>query len=215
MRRMWGRVGAHRLHRGAIRMAIALLSRLELETRSSHGGIWSELLARDVTIGGYMQQLVRLYGLEAPLEAALAYTPDIGRLIGLRARVRSGVIAGDLLALQLTATQIAQLPQCMLAPFADAPEALGWIYALERATALHDTARRHVLACAPALEGATAYLAACGAARPGRWDELVHALEQHACALPIQARVLAGARDAFRRTHEWFHHHPWPQARGA
>ena len=162
-----------------------------------------------------MQILGRLYGLEAPLEAALAYTPDIGRLIDLRARVRSGLIASDLLALQLTAAQIAVLPQCMFGPFADAAEALGWIYVLERASMLHDTVRRHVVSCVPALESATAYLSACDAARPTRWAELVNALDRHAQTLPVQARVLAGAREAFRRTLEWFHHREPLMARGA
>jgi heme oxygenase len=199
-------------------MVMALLSRLEHESRFAHAdadAVWRELLARDVTVGRYMQLLVRVYGLEAPIEAALAYTPDIGRLVDLRARVRSGLIASDLLALQLTAAQIAVLPQCMLGPFADAAEALGWIYVLERATTLHDTVRRHVVSCAPALANATTYLSACNGARPSRWRELVRALDQHARPLLVQARVLAGARDAFRRTLEWFHHREPLQARGA
>ncbi|HWO19890.1 MAG TPA: biliverdin-producing heme oxygenase [Kofleriaceae bacterium] len=181
-----------------------MLARLDVETRAFHvstDGVWRELTGRAATPATYMHQLVRVYGFEAPLEAALAYTPGIAAVLDVRGRVRSGLIARDLLALGISAANIAELPQCMIAPFASAGEALGWMYVLERAALLHDPVRRHLIARFPQLADATAYLAA---GTDARWNEFADALEPYVSTRALQQQVLGGARDAFRCALDWF-----------
>src|SRR5690348_7828038 len=112
-------------------MASTLLTRLDMETRSYHAdadGVWLDVLAGTVTVERYRELLARVYGFEAPLEAALAYTPHLPTLIDLRRRMRSGLLAQDLLALGMKPAQLAMVQQCMIAPFRGAAEALGWLY---------------------------------------------------------------------------------------
>ena len=132
--------------------ASTAVMRLNLETRSFHDAAdegWLALLARDVTRSDYQRQLVTVYGFEGPLEAAFAYTPNLKLFVDLRQRSRAGLIAKDLLALGLRANAIATIPQCLLAPFSGPVEALGWMYVAERATLLHERARRHLVARSP------------------------------------------------------------------
>src|SRR5678815_3980647 len=117
-----------------------MLARLDAETRAYHvsaDGLWRDLMEGSSTPATYMHHLVRVYGFEAPLEAALAYTPGLASVIDVRGRVRSGLTVRDLLALGISAARIAELPQCMLAPFATVAEALGWMYVSERSSVLH------------------------------------------------------------------------------
>ncbi len=181
-----------------------MLARLDVETRSYHAsvdGVWRDLMEGSATPATYMHQLVRVYGFEAPLEAALAYTPGIASVIDVRSRVRSGLIARDLLELGISAGKIAELPQSMIAPFATVGEALGWMYVAERAALLHDPVRRYLIARFPQLTGATSYLAA---ASDARWNEFADALEPYVRTRALQQQVLGGARDAFRCALDWF-----------
>jgi heme oxygenase len=180
-----------------------MLARLDVETRPYHAsadGLWRDLMEGSATPATYMHHLVRVYGFEAPLEAALAYTPGLSRVIDIRSRVRSGLIARDLLALGISAAKIAALPQSMIAPFGNLAEALGWMYVSERATNLHEPVWRYLVARFPQLAGATSYLAAGQA----RWNELADVLEPYVQTRALQQQVGNGARDAFRCALEWF-----------
>jgi heme oxygenase len=148
-----------------------------------------------------MHHLVRVYGFEAPLEAALAYTPGLSSVIDIRSRVRSGLIVRDLLELGISAARIAELPQSMIAPFANVAEALGWMYVSERAAILHEPVRRYLVARFPQLADATNYLAA---ASDARWNEFADALEPYVRTRAQQQQVASGARDALRCALDWF-----------
>jgi len=194
-----------------------MLARLDAETRPYHAsadGLWRELMEGAATPATYMHQLVRVYGFEAPLEAALAYTPGLSQVIDIRSRVRAGLIARDLLALGISAARIAELPQRLIAPFASVAEALGWLYVSERAAPLHEPVRRYLVSRFPQLAGATGYLAAPGA---DCWAELEEALEPFASSRAQQRQVLAGAHDAFRSLLDWIGVRPMREAfaRGA
>jgi len=183
-----------------------VLSQLEAETRAYHDaadGPWLELLLRDVTLERYIAQLVRTYGFEAPLEAALAYTPRLGAAIDLRVRSRAGLIAQDLLALDVAPVAIANIPQTRaIAPFPSVGRALGWLYVVERASRLHDAVRDHLARLQPRVTGACTYLCAYRGVRERRWSELGDVLEH------VDARdhdeLIAGAHDAFRAAQHWF-----------
>ena len=146
----------------AVDKAATALLRLNLETQSHHATadqLWLSLSGREATKWQYLRRLVTVYGFEAPLEAALAYTPTLPLLIDLRRRYRAGYIAQDLLGLGLSASEIAELPQCVpMAPFGSPIEALGWLYVSERATLLHERVRAKVLEAMPDLDHTVAYL---------------------------------------------------------
>ena len=150
-----------------------VLLRLELETRAHHPDAdepWRQLQRSTVTRADYIRQLVSVYGFEAPLEAACAYTPNLRLVIDLRERSRAGKLVQDLLALGASASELAQLPQCLpIAPFAAPIEALGWMYVSERATLLHEAVRQHVRAQLPEAADACTYLSAYEGVAALRW----------------------------------------------
>jgi heme oxygenase len=184
-----------------------MLMRLNMETRRDHSRAdqpWLELMGGDVTRGRYADHLVALYGFEAPFEAAIALTPGVGDRVQLRQRSRSGLIVQDLLALGLTPSRIARLPQCeLLVPFRDHAEALGWMYVVERATLLHD-AVRHYLEDRLPVTGACGYLAAYDGVASTRWQELGQALDDVAATPAGPEHIIAATRVAFARHRDWF-----------
>jgi len=191
----------------AMRHADPLL-RLDLETQAEHAFAdagWLSLCddARVPCERDYVQVLLTTYGFEAPLEAALAYTPHFEALVDMTGRYRSGLIAQDLLALGLGPAQIASAGQCMIAPFASVAEALGWLYVHERAALRHAQVRARLLARAPGLRAATAYLTAAAGTARSRFESLGVAIERIARTPHLEDRVVSGARAAFRTVRSW------------
>jgi heme oxygenase len=185
-----------------------MLIRLDLETRAYHPAAdraWLEVLDREVTPSEYAVRLMRVFGFEAPIEAALAYTPHLTTLVELRPRFRSGLIAQDLLVLGRKPGQLATLPQCMVAPFRGIAEGLGWLYVMERATLLHRAVRAWIITNRPDLEDATSYLSAYDGVVGMRREELGRLLDQFARTAAVQHQVLTAAHDAFRCALAWEH----------
>ncbi len=175
------------------------LARLEAETHAYHrtaDGVWLALLRADVTRQQYGDQLARAYGLEAPLEAALAYTPHLSSILPPRRRAK--LLEKDLAALGRG------LPteRAWIAPFPALAEALGWLYAIERTARLHAMVCGNVLANRPELEGAIRYLD--DRTSPARWRALEVALERIARNARIEDRVAAAAHSAFRTFIDWY-----------
>ena len=187
--------------------ASPMLMRLNMETRREHSRAdqpWLELMGGEVTRDRYLEHLVALYGFEAPFEAAIALTPGVGDHLQLRQRSRSGLIVQDLLALGLTPSRIARLPQCnLMMPFRDPAEALGWMYVVERATLLHDAVRRYLEDRLP-LAGACGYLSAYDGVAGTRWQELGRALDDVATVPAAPEHIIAATRNAFACHHDWF-----------
>lgn len=179
-----------------------MLTRLNMETRREHARAdqpWLELMGVAVTAARYIEHLVAIYGFEAPFEAALALTPGISGRVQLRQRARSGLIVQDLLALGLTPSRIARLPQCELdVPFRDQAEALGWMYVVERGRLMSSMLHRHLVRRLP-YESAIAgtYLAGSGSLGL-RWQQLAAALDEIARTPVMIAQVIDGALEAFR-----------------
>lgn len=157
----------------------------------------------DVTTRAYVDQLVRVYGFEGPLEAALAYTPNLELVIDVHERFRAGFIAQDLLGLGLRPAEVARLPQCVLAPFASPLEGLGWLYAIERTTLLHDEIRRYLHVRLPAAFDACVYLSAGEGMVNARWYELGRRIDRTARTSRMVEDVIAGAHAAFRSWLDW------------
>jgi heme oxygenase (biliverdin-IX-beta and delta-forming) len=181
-----------------------MLMCLNVETRVHHAAADEpllELVRPDVRRLDYMHLLVRMYGFEAALEGACAYTPRLHGLLDLRVRTRSGLIVRDLLALGLAHGDLSRLAHCpALTTFHDAPEAIGWMYVTERATLLHDGVRRNLLARLPGVADACAYFSASTGSVGERWNELGIAVDRIS---PQGDRIVAAAHEAFACLRGW------------
>lgn len=191
-----------------MRQLASLLVRLNLETRALHAEtdrLWLELVQgrQAPARQRYMHALVRAYGFDAPLEAAVRYTPHVDTLVDMSGRYRSGLIAQDLLLLGLSPAQVASIPQVMIAPFANVAEALGWLYVHERATLTHEAVRRVLLDRDPSLGTACSYLGAYEGMVGARFEAFGQRLHQLAQSRVVAGRVVAAAQEAFRRGLEW------------
>jgi heme oxygenase len=196
-----------------------ILSRIDVETRAFHGeadAAWLRLVApgQSPSRFDYIQQLVASYGLDAPLEAALAYTPHLEGFIDVAPRFRSGLFAQDLLALGLSPSTIAGLRQCMIAPFANVAEACGWLYVHQRATLLYDAVRIELIDRLPDVADATSALHVHDGWIGMMWDELGASLDEIGCSATVEDRIIRAALEAFRTTLGWYHR-PLPVESGA
>lgn len=186
-----------------------LLMQLNQATRRWHADAdepWLQLLRPDVTRRDYLEQLVRMYGFEAPLESACAYTPQLSLVIEPRQLTRAGLIAQDLLALGLTPTEVAEIPQCSsITTFRNVGEALGWLYVVERTTLHHDQVRRHLAHRVPNVTtDACNYLGMFE--RPGvaHWQRFGAMLERFARRTDLVGQVVEAADAAFACIVRWF-----------
>lgn len=188
-----------------------MLDRLDNETRqfhieADHG--WLSLMTPTVTRTRYADELMQTYGFEASVEAALAYSRPLQRMIELPRIVRSGLIAQDLLALGFGPGQIARLPQChTITPFTTATEAFGWTYVIERAALLHEALHAHLSTSLIEVRDAFSYLEASRRNARARWEELRVALDRFAHSRDLGDRIVEHARNAFivqlRWRREW------------
>ena len=185
-----------------------LLMQLNQATRRWHADAdepWLQLLRPDVTRRDYLEQLVRMYGFEAPLESACAYTPQLSHVIEPRQLTRAGLIAQDLLSLGLTPTEVADIPQCSsIFTFRDVGEALGWLYVVERTTLHHDQVRRHLAHRVSDVKDACNYLGMFE--RPGveHWQRFGTMLDRFARRPDLAAEVIDAADAAFACLVRWF-----------
>ena len=181
----------------------ASLRLLDAETRDLHAEVdrhWLDLMASGVTRETYRAHLARVYGFEAPLESALAYTKQL--VIRDRMdRSRSGLIAQDLLALGMSPHKLAALPQCGgIMPFDSATEALGWKYVVERPIQLHSAIKRNVVSRLGEMASAMSYLSAYDGIAPARWHQLGLLLD----SLESDDKLVEAARNAFVAMADWF-----------
>jgi heme oxygenase len=174
------------------------LLRLELETHAYHRDAeqaWLDLLQPFIKRAQYAEQLARTYVFEAPVEAALAYTPHIASLIGKRARSR--LLAHDLFALDYP---LAKLTPRLVAPFPGVSQALGWLYVIERSARLYEMVRHNVAARLP--DAPTEYVTDPYA--PQRWADLGQVLDRIARTQRIADDIIHAAHDAFRSQLDWY-----------
>lgn len=186
-----------------MRQVSKTLVRLNVETRCFHAiadAPWLDLIApgHRPTRLEYLQRLVAAYGFDAPLEAALAYTPHLDGFVDLHRRFRSGLIASDLIGLGVKPGEVAELRGCMIAPFASVAEAFGWLYVHERATLLFGGVCAELVARVPELSGATSTLCT-----HQRLDSFGEALDRVARTPAIEDRIVSAALDAFRTLQVW------------
>ncbi len=154
----------------------------------------------------YKSQLTCTYGFEAPIESALAYTPNL-LVPDRRERTRSGLIAQDLLALGVPPAAVTALPQCDVQQFKDPVEALGWKYVVERPTQLHSAIKRNLLGRMSEAANACSYLSACEGVAAARWRQLGMLLDEVANKHNAGDKIVEAARTAFACMAAWYANH--------
>jgi heme oxygenase len=197
-----------------------MIERLTSETRIHHANADTDLdglFRNDVTSTHYLMFLMRAYGFEAPLESALAMTPNLDMMLDLRPRSRAGFLAQDMMALSLRPADVTDLPLCFTIPqFRSIAEAMGWLYVAERTTLAHNVIRRHLMTRLPLeMEIASSYLSSYDGIVGKRWQELGAAFDEVAQHPAIAERIVQSAGDAFRARRNWLSVDTVEQARSA
>jgi heme oxygenase len=178
-----------------------MLARLKRETqglRASADEGRLEPLRTTATRASYVSYLSRIFGFEAPIEAAFAATRDLGYLVDLRWRPNIRLLRADLTALGVV--EPARLPATPMPRFATVTEALGWMYVVEQNVTLHGQLHRHFARWLPGELAA----AGCYLSRGDRLDDLGAALDAHATRPEIATKIVDAACTAFRRQRLWF-----------
>ena len=183
-----------------------LVSRLELATRQWHADVdapWLGLVRPSVTQDDYLGVLVRTFGFVAPLESACKYTPGLERLVDMRRLTRAGLLAQDLLTLGVSPQALARAPQCFaITTFADVPEALGWLYVVERMALVQNGIRQHLQSHIRGLENACAYLEELERARD-YWEGFARTLDRLSARSDITNEIVAAASAGFVCARAW------------
>jgi heme oxygenase len=190
-----------------VKEASSGLVRLNAATRQWHAAVddsWLDLLRPAVTVTDYLAQLVRTYGLVAPFESACMYTPGLAHVVDMRRLVRAGLIAQDLLALDLTPSQVASVPTCpAITMFATVGEALGWLYVIERTTLLADGLVRHVRHTLPQVANATRYLETFSVQGTDYWQSFESLVDRASADAGVASEIESAACEAFEVAHGW------------
>ena len=182
------------------------LTRIDDETRTRHAEADAQrlsLTSEPPTPALYQRFLVRVFGFEAPVEAALHATPGIADVFDVRARLHTRLLRADLAALGIV--DLTGAPRCRaIPPFTDVLEALGWIYVVERGRMLSSIVQRHLEQHLPGLAvTATSYLRAERSAGK-RMRELGATFDSLVRSEADVDRVLVAAHGAFRAQSHWY-----------
>jgi heme oxygenase len=185
-----------------------MIERLHEETKRYHADadVDLDLLFRtDCSTSHYLAFLLRAYGFEAPLESALALTPNLELMIDLAERRKTHYLVKDLLALGLDPAELDAIPQCFAIPhFRGAAEALGWMYVVERPTLAHAVIRRHLLTVLPReMSRASEYLQSYAGVVGRRWRDFGTLLDDIARQPTIADRIVTAASEAYRTQRRW------------
>ena len=184
-----------------------MLSRVNRETRVHHQLADNDRLAL-LSAGAdrvkYVGMLSRIFGFEAPVEAAVTMAPGLDQLLDVRDRSSLRLLRADLQALGVF--DASQLPRCTsVAPLRDAADALGWMYVVERNTLMHGMIERHLRGRMPeVLKTAGSYLAGQQRSNGQRLRDLGTAMDRMAKDPACAARIVSAAKTAFRIQHGWY-----------
>ena len=183
-----------------------MLGRLKQETQALRASAdeWRlEPLRTKPTTASYASYLSRVYGFEAPIEAALAATRELEQLVDLRWRPHVRLLKSDLMALGIV--DATRLPATSMPHFSTMTEALGWLYVIEQNAILHAELHRHFARWIPAtIASAGCYLAGVDRVAGARLADLGTVLDAHATRPEIAGTIVDAASTAFRRQRLWF-----------
>jgi heme oxygenase len=191
------------------------LTRIDDETRARHADADAQRLSltlQPATAARYRRFLLRLYGFEAPVEAALHTTPGIADLFDVRARLHTRLLRADLASLGIV--DLTHAPRSRSTPpFSDVLEALGWIYVIERGRMLSSMLLRHIEQTMPALAATTTSYLRAERSAGTRMRELAATFDSVVRSDAEVDRVLAAAHGAFRAQSHWYSDAEQPRMR--
>ena len=182
-----------------------MLLRLALETAPHHQAADDDRLSvmDSKSLDDYRTWLAAVYGFELRVEQAMARVVELDTSM-LRERLKMGRLREDLSALGLSPTQINHLPTASSFPFTSAPQALGWMFVLERQSLMAGIIYRHLThTLGDGVRAASRYLTAYGEQPAAKFRELGDILSK--CALRYTTgTIIASAHDAFRAQRQWY-----------
>ena len=183
-----------------------VLTRIDDETRS-HGAAADEqrlsVMDATPTTATYRAFLLRVYGFERPVEAALQVTRGLTDIIDLRARLHTRLLRSDVAALGVV--DLASVRRCTsIPPFGDVLEALGWMYVIERGRMLNSILHRYLEERLPAVTLAAATYLRSERSAGTRMRELGDTLDSVVQSGADVYRVLVAAHSAFRAQEKWY-----------
>jgi heme oxygenase len=177
-----------------------MLDRLALATATHHAAVDEyrlALITPTVTAAAYRAFLVRSYAQEAPIEASFTLTTELDDVIDLRGRMRVKLLKNDLRAVGIPDPGRICVSR-RARPFRSIPEALGWVYVLERASRINGVVRRHLERKLPELTRVAGMYLQSERGAGSRWSELGHILDQVATNDQTSDEIVAAAHAAFR-----------------
>ncbi len=181
--------------------ASRMLVRLERETSEHHALAAAD---RASVLGARSRAALRghfaaVYHFECAVETRLSMLETLP-ISFIARRIKTGHLGDDLLALGLDGEARDVLAQDLVVPELDAaPEALAWIYVLERAALAHATLYRVLL---PIFE--SSYLRVSAETIEDRWRELGIYLDFKGRTVDDERRMIESAHEAFETQHAWF-----------
>jgi heme oxygenase len=185
---------------------VRLIEQIGIETEAFHAEADEDALTLlgVVTAADYQQFLAATYGFVAPLEQALAATPNLDRVADVRRFQKHKLLRRDLEGFHMSGDAIDRLPRCRVPMFGSAEEALGWAYMIERSTLGHTNLYRHLATAIPGDVAFTATYLKCYFGSVGEsWKSFGDSLEA-AGSIPAKAeRMIDAARAAFRAHRSW------------
>jgi heme oxygenase len=180
-----------------------MLSRLKRETQSLHHAANADRLQPIRDQDGYVRYLERIWGFEAPVEAAFARTSGLREVIDLRGRTQIKLLRSDLSSLGMRMPS--SLPCCRNIPALSIAEALGWMYAVEHDALHHGQVKTQLEKRIPhVIASANSYLAGGERSAAARLSKLGIALDGVARDSTLVARIIDGAKRAFTFQRQWF-----------
>jgi heme oxygenase len=184
-----------------------MLARLSRETKQHHHVADNDrmaLLGASAQPALYASFLTRIYGFEAPVEAALLLTNGLEHWVDMRDRTHLRLLRADLCSLGVT--DPGSVERCSTVfPFRHPAEALGWMYVVERNVLLHGVIERHLRVRMPdVLKAAGSYLVGQQRSNGLRLRDLGTAMDRIAKDAAGGERIVASAKAAFRMQHAWY-----------
>ncbi|MCD5996083.1 biliverdin-producing heme oxygenase [Pseudomonas sp. CDFA 602] len=183
-----------------------LLDALRAETTQLHVQLEKRMPFFSATLNSalYLRLMQAYYGFYAPLEAALLASALTPVELAKHERVKTPVLAKDLIALGMTAHDIKQLPHCTRLPTIDSAGAcLGVMYVLEGATLGGQVLRREIHKSLGLDEqSGAAFLDVYGSHTGSRWKVFL----EHLNAVPSDTVFNEAATRAAQSTFACFEH---------
>jgi heme oxygenase len=185
-----------------------ILAKLKEQTAEQHQRLEAKLdiLTRLSSPQGYKSLLEQFYGFYLPLEIHLGSVMcPPGSLLNFTARRKTPLLEKDLLFLDLSERDLAELPQCQKLPTVESEaQAFGCMYVLEGATLGGQIISKYVVdKLGYERERGASFFKSYGAEVRAMWCGFGQALREYATAHDADDEVVAAAVDTFDKLDQW------------